>query len=47
MLLEYQRIANISTDFHFEKFSVAALLRELLKNTVVFHPEKFIRHYFR
>ncbi|MDG6112849.1 sensor histidine kinase [Lactococcus formosensis] len=31
MLLEYQRISNISTDFHFEKFSVAQLLRELLK----------------
>ena len=40
MLLEYQRIANISTDFHFEKFSVAALLRELLKKYSSFFIQK-------
>ncbi len=40
MLLEYQRIANISTDFHFEKFSVAQLLRELLKKYSSFFIQK-------
>ncbi|WP_270231212.1 sensor histidine kinase [Lactococcus formosensis] len=40
MLLEYQRISNISTDFHFEKFSVAQLLRELLKKYSSFFIQK-------
>ena len=40
MLLEYQRISNISTDFHFEKFSVAQLLRELLKKYSSFFSQK-------
>jgi two-component system sensor histidine kinase BraS/BceS len=40
MLLEYQRISNIATDFHFEKFSVALVMRELLKKYSSFFIQK-------
>ncbi|WP_251421919.1 MULTISPECIES: sensor histidine kinase [Lactococcus] len=40
MLLEYQRISNISTDFRFERFSVALVMRELLKKYSSFFIQK-------
>lgn len=40
MLLEYQRISNIATDFHFEKSSVSFIMRELLKKYSSFFIQK-------
>ncbi|MEY8442835.1 sensor histidine kinase [Lactococcus ileimucosae] len=40
MLLEYQRISNISTDFRFERFSVALVMRDLLKKYSSFFIQK-------
>ncbi|MFC4652022.1 sensor histidine kinase [Lactococcus nasutitermitis] len=40
ILLEYQRITNLSTDFRFEKFSVMALSKELIKKYSTFFIQK-------
>lgn len=41
ILLEYQRINNLATDFRFEKVSMSLLAKELVKNIVAFYPKIF------